>query len=171
LTIIPRARACTELAVALPALRSFSEGGSEAEGVVEWAQGRLRKRISPVDSCWSLPRTEFTPHRDAGMRGRNDKHQESNFSSLVGTLAHFSSLLTNEHPASRIQLSISLGKSVPIRGYLLLNYQCESVSIRVLKKQCQFFLKNSLSSLWLKKVFFVHFFVDIVCIYVKIPVC
>ena len=25
-----------------------------------------------VDSCWSLSRTEFTPHFDAGMRGRND---------------------------------------------------------------------------------------------------
>ena len=25
-----------------------------------------------VDSCWTLSRTEFTPHFDAGMRGRND---------------------------------------------------------------------------------------------------
>jgi hypothetical protein len=25
-----------------------------------------------VDCCWSLSRTEFTPHFDARMRGRND---------------------------------------------------------------------------------------------------
>ncbi|MHC4171354.1 MAG: Gfo/Idh/MocA family protein [Planctomycetota bacterium] len=31
-----------------------------------------RQLITGLDSRWSLPRTEFTPHRDVGMRGEND---------------------------------------------------------------------------------------------------
>jgi len=43
----------------------------EYENISDWTIGQNKPNSNPilVDSCWSLSRTEFTPHFDAGMRG------------------------------------------------------------------------------------------------------
>ena len=43
-------KACPELAIALPALRSFSKGGSEVEGVVEWAEAKRKSSTYSVSA-------------------------------------------------------------------------------------------------------------------------
>ncbi len=61
---------------------NFQNGQNERK--LNFSKGLQKKRLfstpknkpnsNPilVDSCWSLPRTEFTPHFDAGMRGCGD---------------------------------------------------------------------------------------------------
>ena len=69
------------IAALLPATaKAFRATAGFAPTSAETSRSSFQR--SKVDSCWSLPRTEFTPHHDAGMRGRNDNEHRASSSAI-----------------------------------------------------------------------------------------